>query len=147
MKRLQNTHTHPTVSSALNGSSDWPDLAQVFQIERERLNRKTGAMSREIVHGLTSLHPTKADPRRLLLLVRGYWGIENGLHYRRDVTFREDATRLTVGQAGRVMAILNNLVIGLLRWCGFTNLAQARRSSDGNLPAAFSLVTSNPARL
>lgn len=136
-----------TVSSALAGYSDWPDLAQVFQIERERLTLKSGAVTREIVHGLTSLGPTQADPRRLLGLVRDYWGIENGLHYRRDVTFREDATRLTVGQAGRVMAILNNLVIGLLRWCGFTNLAQARRSYNGKPRAAVALVTTHPPRL
>jgi len=49
------------------------------------------------------------------------------LHYRRDVTFHEDATRLTRGHAGRVMATLNNLVIGLLRHAGATNLAAARR--------------------
>ena len=57
-----------TVSSALNGYSDWPDLAQVFQIKRERLNLKTGAIAREIVHGLTSLGSPQADPRRLLRL-------------------------------------------------------------------------------
>ena len=56
-----------------------------------------------------------------------YWGVENGLHYRRDVTFHEDATRLTQGNAGHVMATLNNLVIGLLRLAGFSNLAAARR--------------------
>ena len=44
-----------------------------------------------------------------------------------DVTFREDAKRLTQGRAGHVMAALNNLVIGLLRRAGFTNLAAARR--------------------
>ena len=49
------------------------------------------------------------------------------MHYRRDVTFHEDATRLTRGHAGRVMATLNNLVIGLLRHAGATNLAAARR--------------------
>jgi predicted transposase YbfD/YdcC len=133
-----------TVSSALVGFSDWPDLGQVFQIERERRTVKSGAVTREIVHGLTSLSAPSADPPSLLGLVRDYWGIENGLHYRRDVTFREDATRLTVGQAGRVMAILNNLVIGLLRWCGFTNLAEARRFYNGEPRAAVALLTSHP---
>jgi predicted transposase YbfD/YdcC len=36
------------------------------------------------------------------------WGIENGLHYRRDVTLKEDAIRLTKGKAGHIMAIINN---------------------------------------
>jgi hypothetical protein len=63
------------------------------------------------------------------------------------VTLREDATRLTRGHAGRLMAILNNLLIGLLRCCGYTNLAQARRFYDANLPAAVALVTATPSRL
>jgi hypothetical protein len=33
------------------------------------------------------------------------------MHYRRDVTFHEDATRLTRKSAGRVMATINNLVV------------------------------------
>jgi predicted transposase YbfD/YdcC len=136
-----------TVSSALHGYSDWPGLAQVFQLERERVNRQTGQLSREVVHGLTSLHAAKASPPRLLAFVRHYWGIESGLHYRRDVTFREDATRLTVGQAGRVMATVNNLVIGLLRWVGHTNLAHARRTLASNLRAALKLLTTSPRRL
>jgi len=136
-----------TVSSDLTGYLDWPGVQQVFQIERERRTLKTGKTTHETVHGLTSLTRAEAHPDRLLTLVRSYWGIENGLHHRRDVTFREDATRLTRGHAGRVMAILNNLVIGLLRWCGHTNLAQARRSYDAHLPAALTLVTAIPSRL
>ena len=85
------------------------------------------------MYGLTSLSAAEASPERLLALARAYWGIENGLHYRRDVTFHEDRTRLTRGHAGRVMASLNNLVIGLLRHAGATNLAQARRWCDAHL--------------
>lgn len=46
------------------------------------------------------LPPDKASPTRLLKLIRQYWGSERGLHYRRDVTLREDATRLSVGALG-----------------------------------------------
>jgi hypothetical protein len=53
--------------------------------------------------------------------------IENGLHWRRDVTFREDRTRQTPGHAGHVMASPNNLAIGLPRAAGLANLAHARR--------------------
>lgn len=133
-----------TVSGALRAYSDWPGLAQVFQIQRERVELKTGKTTHETVYGLTSLSPRKASPRRLLGLVRDYWGIENGVHYRRDVTFHEDATRLTRGNAGRIMAIINNLLIGLLRLRGYTNLAQARLVYDADLPAALALVTQPP---
>jgi predicted transposase YbfD/YdcC len=133
-----------TVSSALTGYTEWPGLAQVFQLERERLSQRTGRQEREVSYGLTSLPPCGASPARLLGLTRTYWGVENGLHYRRDVTFHEDATRLTQGQAGHLMATLNNLVIGLLRLAGFTNLAAARRYAAADLTHAIALLSPVP---
>ena len=115
------------VSTDLNDYLDWPHLAQVFRIERTIWHEKYKGRTRQVVYGLTSLTPEEASPDRLLTLVRQYWGIESGLHYRRDVTLQEDATRLTVGNAGHIMAIFNNLVIGLALQHGFHNLAKARR--------------------
>lgn len=89
-----------------------------------------------MAYGLTSLKPSEASAERLLTLTRQYWGIENGLHYRRDVTLQEDATRPIVGNAGHIMAIFNNLVIGLVLQHGFRNLAKARRLF--NLSTSFS---------
>ena len=95
-----------------------------------------------MVYGLTSLTPQEASPKKLLKLNREYWGIENGLHYRRDVTLHEDATRLTQGHAGHNMAILNNLTIGLCLRNGFSNLAQARRLFSAKPEQALALLTS-----
>jgi predicted transposase YbfD/YdcC len=122
-----------TVSSELAEYSDWPGLQQVFRLERERRNTQTSKVEHEVVYGLTSLGAAAAAADRLLSLTRRYWGIENGLHHRRDVTFQEDATRQTRGQAGHVMATLNNLVIGLLRQAGATNLAEARRWCEATI--------------
>jgi predicted transposase YbfD/YdcC len=133
-----------TVSSELKGYSDWPGLEQVFALERRRVEVRTGKEEREVVYGLTSLSPSQASPARLLGLIRAYWGIENGLHQRRDVTFHEDRIRLTRGRAGRVMASLNNLVIGLLRQTGATNLAAARRWADAYFTLSLTPFTASP---
>ncbi len=130
-----------TVSSELKGYSDWPVLEQVFKLDRRRIDIKTGKEEQQIVYGLTSLNAAEASPQRLLYLSRTYWGIENGLHHRRDVTFHEDRTRLTRGHAGRVMASLNNLVIGLLRQAGATNIAAARRWCDANFTLTLTPLT------
>ena len=129
-----------TVSSELKGHSDWPGLEQVFRLERRRLEVRSGKEESEVVYGLTSLSREEASAESLLHLSRAYWGIENGLHGRRDVTFGEDRTRLTRGKAGRVMASINNLVIGLLRHAGHTNLAQARRRCNADLSLALSFL-------
>ena len=131
-----------TASSDLAGWSDWPELAQVFCLARERTSQASGKVERDVVYGLTSLSASAASAAELLRLSRAHWGIENGLHYRRDVTFHEDATRFTSGAAGRVMATLNNLVIGLLSRAGFTNHAAARRRCAADL--AFSLALLRP---
>jgi predicted transposase YbfD/YdcC len=64
--------------------------------------------------GITSLSRKKITPDRLLGFLREHWGIETGLHYRRDVTFKEDATCMTIGNTAKVMASINNHVIALI---------------------------------
>jgi predicted transposase YbfD/YdcC len=128
------------VSTELNDYLEWPHVAQVFRIERTIWYEKHKGRTREVVYGLTSLTPQEASPERLLTLVRQYWGIESGLHYRRDVTLHEDSTRLTVGNSGQIMAILNNLVIGLCLQHGFHNLAKARRLFNAWPSKALGLI-------
>lgn len=95
----------------------------------------------------TSLSRTNTTPARLLKIRRSHWGIETGLHGRRDVIFHEDATRMTVGNAGKVMASINNLVIALTRQAKFRNTAQARRWFAAHISEAFLLLTSPFSRL
>jgi predicted transposase YbfD/YdcC len=130
------------VSTELNDYLDWPHVGQVFRLEREVWHTKYQGRTRQIVYGLTSLTPEEACPEKLLALTQRYWGIENGLHYRRDVTLREDATRLTVGHSGHIMAILNNLVISLCIQRGFDNLPKARRLFSARPDQALDLIIS-----
>jgi len=103
-----------TVSSQLKDYLDWPYLEQVFKLERHFVSLKTGDIQQQIVYGFTSLTREEIAPLPLLNKTRSYWGIENGLHYRRDVTLREDYTRLTKGKADQAMVCLNNLILGIL---------------------------------
>jgi predicted transposase YbfD/YdcC len=126
-----------TVSSLLADYSDFPYLAQVFQVE-SWVSLSAGRSRHEVRYGLTSLPAAVASPERLLALVRGQWGIENGLHYRRDMTLREDHSQLRMGHAPHLLAILNNTVVGLVARQGSSNLAEARREFAYQLERAFS---------
>lgn len=130
-----------TVSSLLNDYLDWPHLGQVFMLERRFTCLATGEVSYEVQYGLTSLLAQEANPERLLTITRSEWGIENGLHYRRDVTFEEDRTRISQKSMGRVMSIINNLVIGLINSQGFHNHAFARRVFDASPDKALALFS------
>jgi predicted transposase YbfD/YdcC len=116
-----------TVSALLDGYSDWPYLAHVFKLERT-VWQQGEVTVHEVRYGVTSLPRVAADAERLLVVARAEWGIENGLHYRRDVTLQEDACQLRRGGGPQVMAALNNTVVSLLGQQGERNLAAAQRT-------------------
>jgi hypothetical protein len=125
-------------TTILTKHQDWVGLKQGFQLVRERTEK--GVKTVEIVHGITSLSPERADAQRLLELTRGHWGIENGLHYRRDVTMGEDASRVRKGVAPQIMAALRNSVIHMLSDVVAPNLASAMRSMNNRFAQALKLL-------
>ena len=111
-------------SVALRSHLDWPGAQQVCKIER--VSERKGKLTRDVRYAITSLGE-EVGAWQLLRHVRGHWGIENRLHYVRDVTFGEDASQVRTGSAPEVMAALRNVVIGVLRQAGATNIAAALR--------------------
>lgn len=116
-----------TTSSMLRGYSDWPALAQVFKLERTVWENEQQTLH-EVRYGVTSVPKEAATAQRVLEIARGEWGIENGLHYRRDVTLGEDACQLRRGGGPQVMAALNNAVVSLVGQAGEKNLAAVQRT-------------------
>ena len=129
-----------TTSEALLGYSNWPGLAQVFELGRHVIIQKTGEERVEVVYGVTSLRPEQATPAHLLALVRGQWQIENQEHWGRDVTFDEDRSQVRCGNIPQVLAALRNTAIGLLRWAGHTNIAAACRRLAAQPVEALALI-------
>lgn len=129
-----------TTSEALMDYSDWPGLAQVFELGRHVIIKKTGEERVEVVYGVTSLRSEQVTPGRLLDLVRGHWHIENKSHWVRDVTFDEDRSQVRCGNIPQVMAALRNTVMGLLRWAGHTNIAAACRRLAAQPAQALALI-------
>lgn len=113
-----------------HGYLDWPGAQQVFMLERKVTEVGSGHTRYETVYGLTSCSPVKADAAQLLHWTQAYWGIENGLHYRRDATLGEDRTRITNDRFAEVLSILNNFVVSLTQKLQLVNLASARRQFD-----------------
>ena len=129
-----------TTSEALVGHNDWPGLAQVFEIGRHVITKKTGEERVEVVYGVTSLRPERVTPGQWLAFVRGHWHIENTSHWVRDVTFDEDRSQVRCGNIPQVMAALRNTTIGVLRWAGHTNIAAACRQLAAQPAQALALI-------
>ena len=128
-------------STALADYCDWPGLQQVFRLERQVTRKKTGVQTCQVVFGITSLGPQRANADRLLDLTRGHWGIENRLHWVHDVDFDEDHSRVRCGAGPQVMAAIRNLAIGLLRLAGYPCIAAALRHFALHSTEAVQLVT------
>lgn len=97
---------------------------------------------REVTVGVTSLRAgtLRGTARTLLKFNREHWGIENSLHWVRDVTFDEDHSRVRRGAAAQAMASLRNLVISVLRLAGATNIARALRHLAHHVAEALRLI-------
>ena len=128
------------ISSALTDylKPGWPDVAQVFQIERRTTRR--GQITCECAYGFTSLTSHDASPHQVIDFIRHHWHIENVLHWRRDVTLGEDACQVSRGQTPAVLASLNNLVLFLLDRTGTRNAAATIRSFAAEPAKALALI-------
>lgn len=118
------------VSTEVVAHLGWPGAAQVMRIERTREIK--GRTSIEVAYFVTSLPNTEADPKQLLALARAHWGIENKLHWRRDVSMNEDRCRVRAG--ARPFASLRNLALALISKTGLST--PAARESFAADPAA-----------
>jgi predicted transposase YbfD/YdcC len=125
-------------SNILVGYSDWPHLAQVCRVERTVTCK--GKTREETVYAVTSLPPGSASPQQLLELWRGHWGIENRLHWVRDVTMDEDRCQVRTGAGPQVMAAFRNVTISLLRLAGKANVAAAFRRHAAHPAEALALM-------
>lgn len=150
--RLPEQHAHTTekahgrvdfrsirVSSELTSYSDWPGLEQVFEIRR--CWQSKGVCKEAVRYGVTSLPATIAIPERVLALKRGHWGIENCLHYVKDVTMGEDQSTIHKDNGPKIMAALRNTAISLLRCAGFSTIAARLRYHSVHPEAALEVLS------
>ncbi len=102
---------------------DFPHAAQVLRIRRDTYDLDGTALAKEIVHGITSLNPSRGTPAALADLTRGQWGIES-VHWLRDTAWTEDANTGYAGNGPQVMATLRNIGISLLHLAGITEITR-----------------------
>jgi predicted transposase YbfD/YdcC len=103
----------------------FPHAAQAIQVTRRRTVR--GKRSRETCYAVTSLTCIQASPARFAAIIRGHWGIEDRLHWVRDLDFDEDRSQVRTAAGPRIMASLRNLAISILRLAGHACIAAALR--------------------
>jgi predicted transposase YbfD/YdcC len=89
---------------------DWVDVGAVVMVGRERRVKGTNTSAAHFY--ITSLRSSAKD---LAGYIRGHWGVENGLHWCLDVSFREDANRTQDTNAGANLGVLRRVAASLLK--------------------------------
>jgi predicted transposase YbfD/YdcC len=138
----------PSLNRYAGSSGDrgapWPGLAQVCRIERRRTlwrrGRPAGETKVEVRHYITSVPPERAGAQELLRRIGGHWGIENQVHWTRDMDWDEDRSQVRSGAAPQVLAACHNLAPSLLRRQRCVNIAAALRTNAGRPGCAVQLV-------
>lgn len=118
-----------TIWTAPATGVDFPGAAQVFRIRRDIHDHDGHRISKQFLHGITSLTGTPTD---IADLVRGHWGIENRVHWIRDVVLGEDAHHAYLGTTAHTLAALRNLAIALIRLAGHTHIKSIMERHHAN---------------
>jgi len=105
----------------------FPNVGLAIELTRRRKPLRGHRWTTESVYLITDLDYQQSTPALLADAQRGHWGIENRLHWVRDVTFNEDLSQVRTGAGPQVMATLRNLAISVHRRTGATNIAAACR--------------------
>ena len=126
-------------STALNDYLDFPHVGQVFLIEREVVNKRSGLSTVETALGMTSQTPEQACPIQVLATNRRHWAIENSCHYVIDWNFNEDRSRISKGFGPQNVTRLRRFAVGVIKGfiTGKTSVAEKMRQLHRNTRLVF----------
>ena len=102
----------------LPNKESWKNLKSLIKVIRERTSKEK--TTTETIYYISSC---EIDAKLSESCVRGHWGVENSLHWRLDVIFREDNSRYRDRIGARNLAAVRKIVCTLVskdksRKCG-----------------------------
>ncbi len=105
------TRKYTTVSEIdwLQGKENWKELKTIIMVESQR--DVNDEISEEIRYYISSMENSAEEIGKA---VRNHWGVENGLHWKLDIGFREDECRKRKGNAAANFAIMRQIALNLL---------------------------------
>lgn len=107
---------------------DWSGSQTIIYQKRERKTKKEITLTHS--YYLSSL---RVNTRNFAEGIRRHWGIENRLHYVKDVVFKEDESKIRSGQAPAILSLVRNLVLNVARLRGENRIKKFIRQSAGNV--------------
>ena len=129
-----------SIGPVCNGVVDWPGIKTVVRVESQRNVLKGGKsiVNKPFVRFfITSLTESAEE---LAARIRAYWQVENKVHYSRDVSQGEDASRIRTGMLPHCMSAARDFALNSYRAAGCSNMAKAARDCSYNFNYLLSLI-------
>lgn len=124
-------------------SPEWIGLKSFVKVRRKvKRKDKFGKfkIAKETMYFISSLSPTAVSAKEFNQGIRNHWLIENSLHYVKDVTLREDSSRIRTRNAPCNMSLVRNIVINIFKEHCFDNIAQAIRLTADNIFTMWDMI-------
>jgi predicted transposase YbfD/YdcC len=119
-------------------SNEWIALHRLIRVERYVY--KKYKKSHETAYYISDIISNKAGC--FAKHIRGHWGIENRLHWVKDVNLKEDDSKIKKGAAPENFSILRNIVCNIYRANGFDSIKYAIELHANNFKELFELISS-----
>lgn len=116
-------------------SQDWKGLQQIVGVHR--MVTEKGKTREEMAYFISSRN---ANAFWYEEGVRSHWSIENSLHWVKDVTLREDASKIRMGNAPQNISTIKNIGINIFRKHNYSNLAQAMRLVANDIDCLYNMI-------
>jgi DDE_Tnp_1-associated/Transposase DDE domain len=133
------TRSHLVMDAPAEVRALFPPAEQVARVIRTRTvtswlsdghtRTRVTRTGTETVYLIITMPARQAPPQHVGVYIRNHWGIENRVHWVRDLTLREDSSQIRTGSRPRVLATLRNLNLGLIRQAGLSEIAATVRAA------------------
>jgi predicted transposase YbfD/YdcC len=111
-------------------------LTRLIKVERTRVNH-------EHIHQVTGYYICSYaldDAKLMYGYIKDVWGIENRLHWVKDVIMKEDTSKTAKGMAAQNISIIRNIAINIYRTSGIDSIKYATQMYANNVKELMKLI-------
>ncbi len=114
-------------------AKEWKGLSRLIHVHRKRTEKKKTTHADAFYISSLAMSEAKEFDQG----VRAHWGIENRLHWVKDVIFNEDNNRIRRGSGPMVASVLSTMAINILRKHGFDSITEGNVFAQANIKKMF----------
>ena len=114
---------------------EWPAVQSILWVKRSGIRNE-----KSYCNDVYYISSVQTSAEQWQSLIQEHWGIENRLHWPKDVLFDEDKTRLESSQALLAWSIIRSFIINILRLHGFQSLKSTLTKLANRVDLIFPLL-------